>query len=57
MEINKNKYNVMCDECKGKGEASDLKFRAFLNVPISLCDECLQELNRKLVEYLAEDNL
>lgn len=57
MEINENKHSVMCDECKGKGEASDLKFRAFLNVPISLCDECLQELNRKVVEYLVEDNL
>ena len=39
-----------CDHCKNK---ENLNF-VFAMV---LCDECLQELNRKIVEHLAEKNL
>ena len=47
--------NVNCCECKG--DFKKLNLIKLGEQDIYLCDECLQELNRKIVEHLAEKNL
>lgn len=53
MKIEKVKLN-MCDKCFDKSENKIYidSARFFF-----LCDDCLQELNRKIVEHLAEKNI
>ena len=53
MEIKKVELN-MCDKCFDKAENKIYidSARFFF-----LCDDCLQELNRKIVEHLAEKNI
>lgn len=50
-------YNDMfykCDNCENEGIVN---FIGSDNSAIVLCDDCLQELNRKIVDHLAEKNL
>lgn len=48
-------YEVCCDEC-AKG-FEELNFIGLFEEDVYLCDKCLQELNRKIVEHLAEKNI
>lgn len=51
------KRTTILDECDNCGNKEDLNFVNTECSVIVLCDECLQELNRKIVEHLAEKNL
>lgn len=57
MEIYKGDNETYCDSCPNKTKnrmwiIDDDSVRENI-----ICDNCLQELNRKIVEYLAEKNL
>ena len=56
MYVNNTDIKYTCEECEKHEENNiniiDIKYKRFY-----LCDDCLQELNRKIVEYLAEKNL
>lgn len=54
MIIEKVDCSVLCDNCFEDGFINSISID---DNWIYLCDECLQELNRKVVEYLAEKNL
>lgn len=51
-----DKYTTQCDDCEVTKECSRIYIGTSC-VTIDLCDKCLQELNRKIVEYLAEKHL
>lgn len=48
-------YEVCCDECREGFE--ELNIIELSEEDVYLCDNCLQELNRKIVEHLAEKNI
>ena len=54
--INIQRSNLFgkCDHCENK---EGLNFVDNEHSAMVLCDKCLQELNRKIVEHLAEKNL
>lgn len=54
MKINDINYMALCDNCLINEDTSRISID---DVWIFLCDECLQELNRKIAEHLAEKNL
>ena len=54
IEIVKIEGLILCDSCLLDEDVSKVMFDG---MKIYLCDECLQELNRKIVEHLAEKNL
>ena len=62
-KIKQNEFNCNCDKCKlNKKELNRVDFEEFVelyqpSVFIDLCDECLQELNRKIVDCLADKNI
>ena len=57
MKIYKSEEEIYCDTCMNKTKnrmwlIDDDKVRENI-----ICDECLQELNRKIVDYLADKNI
>ena len=47
-----------CEGCNCSNDERELTLIGFRHVNgTCLCDECLQELNRKIVDHLAEKNL
>lgn len=58
MKIIKWKEKLFCDDCgKLKENGCEVLINNIDYETVFLCDECLQELNRKIVEHLAEKNL
>ena len=45
-----------CMSCK-REKGYELNLVGFEDEGLLLCDDCLQELNRKIVEHLAEKNM
>lgn len=56
LEIVKNGDKLNCENCKEEQTKNILRIDV-LYKEIVLCDKCLQELNRKIVECLAEKHL
>lgn len=45
---------IKCDDCLELKKTNKVEFGFYY---FNLCDECLQELNRKILEHLAEKNI
>lgn len=56
IEVRNNKFNLSCDKC-GCTTKNIIELNDDIMTYITLCDDCLQELNRKIVDHLAEKNL
>ena len=52
--LNYEESNIKCFECDKN--LINIKIKCNCS-SIYLCDECLQELNRKIVDYLADKNI
>lgn len=57
MEIIKNENKLICDECKETKKVNKIIFKNVYFDINYLCDKCLRELNYKIVEHLANENL
>lgn len=59
IKVNKSKYKYdVCENCDKTDKENKINIINIAGFPfLGLCDDCLQELNRKIVDHLEEKNL
>lgn len=57
MKIYEFERNIKCDECGKVKNVNKIVLRQLEYDVNYLCDKCMQELNRKIVEHLADKHI